>query len=260
MDNRERYGYEVALLERAAASVAYPATPELRGRVLAAMPHPLAPAPSARRGGERARRLAPAFVAAALLIAAGIGAALTVPSSRSAIAEFFGIEGSEVEILPTVAPGTTPTPFPRAPDLSLLARQVPVDELDAQAGFPVARPAGAGEPQTAFIARYGPQTVAILRYPGFDLWQAHLPTQFIAEKGVPAGLRVEEFEIAPGVPARWISGGAHVLGFEIDGATIDASVHTVERSTLIWRTENAFYRIETDLPFAEARLIAASLP
>ena len=32
------------------------------------------------------------------------------------------------------------------------------------------------------------------------------------------------------------------------------------RSTLIWRTEHALYRMETDLPLDEARAIAETLP
>jgi hypothetical protein len=63
------------------------------------------------------------------------------------------------------------------------------------------------------------------------------------------------------VPARWITGGAHLLAFRTDdGTEIEESIRTVRRNTLIWRTDHAFYRIETELPLEEAREIANTLP
>src|SRR5262245_54597556 len=98
--------YEVTLLERAASHVVYPATPDRRGRVPAAIGQSPAASPSMRRTNAQRPRLQRAFAAIVAAVAVvGSAIVLGVPASRSAIAEFFGIEGSEVEILPSPAPG-----------------------------------------------------------------------------------------------------------------------------------------------------------
>jgi hypothetical protein len=245
-----REGYELTLLQRATASVVYPETPQLRSRVLAAIEAPAA-----------LRRPAFTFASIAAALALLVGAiALGVPSSRTAIAEFFGIEGSDVEILPTPPPGTSATPLPTPSDLPTSAIAVPLNDIDAMAGFDVAFADGE-EPRRAYVVTYMGERIAIFQYYGFDLWQAHLDSGMVASKGVPPGVRVEEFELRDGVPARWITGGAHLLAFrKDDGTEIEESIRTVRRNTLIWRTDHAFYRIETELPLEEAREIAKTLP
>jgi hypothetical protein len=195
-----------------------------------------------------------------LVAVVGGAIALGVPSSRSAIAEFFGIEGSDVEILPTAAPGTEATPLPSPVDLPTSAVATAIDDLDDAVGFDVAYADGR-EPQQAYVVRYLGEPVAILQYYGFDLWEAQLESGMVASKGVPPGVRVQEFELRDGVPARWISGGAHLLAFRAaDGTEIEDSIRTVRRNTLIWRTARAFYRIETELRLEDARAIAETLP
>jgi hypothetical protein len=254
-------GYELRLLERVAAEIAYPATPQLRGRVLAAIPHPPTSSPSGWKGGENDVRLAPMFAAVVAAVAVVGGAiALGVPSSRSAIAEFFGIEGSDVEILPTAAPGTEATPLPSPVDLPVTARTAAIEDLDDAVGFDVAF-ADDQQPGRAYVVSYLDEPVAIMQYYGFDLWEAQLESGMVVRKGVPPGVRVEELELRDGVPARWITGGAHLLVFRTeDGTEIEESMRAVRRNTLIWRTEHAFYRIETELPLEDAREIANTLP
>jgi hypothetical protein len=252
MDERT---YDIALIDRAAASMTYPATPQLRGRVLAAIASAAEPAAPRRRP---ALSLASAAAAVALF---GAMLALAVPSSRSAIAEFFGIEGSDVEVLPSPPPGTTATPFPTPADLPPTARAIALDDLDDAVGFDVALPDDAGDPHRSYMVTYMAERMAILQYPGFDLWEAQLASGLVAGKGVAPGTRVEEFELREGVPARWISGAPHLIAFRTaDGTEIEESIRTVRRSTLIWRTDHAFYRIETDLPLDDAREIANTLP
>jgi hypothetical protein len=247
--------YELTLLRRAAASIAYPATPQLRGRVLAAIA-----TPAGRQAPPRRPLLAFATIAAAVALF-GAMIALSIPSSRGAIADFFGIEGSDVEILPFPAPGATATPFPTATDLAQFARRVSLDAIGDAVGFDVALPRDGHEPRAAYVARYGPQAVAIIRYDGFDLWEAQLRTGLIAGKEVAPGTRIEELMLQGGVPARWITGAPHLLALETaDGVEIESSIRTVRRSTLIWRTGHAFYRIETDRSLDDAIKIANSLP
>lgn len=241
-------------LTRVAASLAYPPTPRLRGRVLAAI---------AAAEPTNARRR-PAFAFAAIAAAVALFAAMlavSFPGSRSAIADFFGVEGSKVERLPTPPSGLTPTPFPPPADLPPAARSVSLSEMAQTLGFAPALPDGYGVPDTVYIIEYGGEPVAILRYPEFDLWQTKLRGEAAFGKGVPASGRIEEFDLRPGVPARWISGGPHIVWFMLpDGSTLEESVRTVERNTLIFSTGRAFYRIETDLPRLDALRIAETLP
>ena len=44
------------------------------------------------------------------------------------------------------------------------------------------------------------------------------------------------------------------------GIASQESSRMVERSTLIWRTDAALYRLETDLPLEEAAAVAETLP
>jgi hypothetical protein len=244
--------YELRLIERAAASMEYPPTPRLRSRVLAA----IAARPAARR---RRPALALAAVAAAIAALAAM-VAFSIPSSRTAIAEFFGIEGSTIERLPAPAPGTTPTPFPPPSDLPRSARAASIDEISTALRFDPALPQGEGEPEAAYLVTYGDEAVAIVRYAGFDLWQMKPRSGMTFGKGVPQGVVWLELSVA-GRPAYFIEGGAHIVTvFDADGFEIPGSERTVARNTLIFSTEYALYRIETRRTRLEAVRIAESLP
>lgn len=241
------------LLERASASVAYPATPQLRGRVLSAIE-------TEPRVIERPKRPVFAFATIAAAIAAFAAMiALAVPGSRSAIAEFFGIEGSTIERAPTPQPGTTATPLPTAVSVPPAARQATLAEVEAAIGFMPALVDGR-EPERAYVVRYGGDSVGILRYAEFDLWQSTLESSTV-NKEISSDVVVEEFVLANGAPARWVTGSRYVLVVrDANGEEIDDSFRVVERSALIWRTDRAFYRIETELEKDEAIAIAESLP
>jgi hypothetical protein len=240
------------LLARAAANTAYPATPGLRGRVMAAIAAPAAPPARARRR--------PAFVLAALaIVALAVAATLAVPSSRSAIAEFFGVEGSRIERLPTPAPGVTPTPLPTPGDLTSIAMRVSLDEAERRAGFRPALPRDAGEPDGVYAKTYREgETVAILSYAAFDVWEMR-PRAVFFGKGLPEG--VTALDTTVGVrQARWIEGGPHIARLFDESDTIPGSERTVARDTLIWRTDFALYRMETTLQLADAIRVAETLP
>ena len=240
------------LLERTAASMAYPATPQLRGRVLGAIA-------TETRSVERPKRPAFAFatIAAAIAVFAAM-IALAVPGSRSAIAEFFGIEGSKIERAPTPAPGTTATPLPTAVSLPETARPARIGEIEAALGFNPVWPGR--EAPASYLVQYGADSLAILRFREFDLWQSRLESVTI-NKEISPDVVVEEFVLENGAPARWVTGGSYVLVVRgANGEEIDASFRVIDRSTLIWRTERAFYRIETELDRDEAVAIAESLP
>lgn len=244
-----------ALLRRAAGSVTYPATPDIRAGVMARITA-REPAPAAVAPVDRARP----FAFAALVVAAITAAAvLAVPGSRSAVADFFGIQGSEVDVLPTPAPGTTPTPLPTPVGIEEIARPSTLADAGRAAGLEPALPAGAGEPEAVWLVRFIETDAVVLEYAEFDLWESTLPAGFF-QKGLPDGTTLRDHTVN-GVPARWISGGTHIVRFiGANGREAAGSQRTVERNTMIWRSAYAFYRLETDLPFEEALRIAESLP
>ena len=240
------------LLERAAATTTYPATPMLRGRVMAAL---------SATGAAPGRATRPAFVLGALAIVAlaVVAAALAVPSSRSAIAELFGIEGSRIERLPTPAPGVTPTPLPTPGDLTSIATRVSLDEAERRAGFRPALPRDAGEPDGVYVKTYREgETVAIVSYAAFDVWEMR-PRAVFFGKGLPDGVIAVDTTVG-GRPARWIEGGPHIARLFDESDTIPGSERTVARDTLIWRTDFALYRMETTLQLADAIRVAETLP
>jgi hypothetical protein len=248
------YGHR--LLGRAADSLAYPPTPRLRAPVLAAIATPSPATP-------RVRTPAAVVLAsiAAVVLALALGIALAASPSREAIADFFGIDGSQVEVLPTPLAETPPTPFPTPHDIDANAVPSTLDRAAIAAGFEPALP-GNETPLNAYTVRYGDSTAIILRYAEFDLWQIDGAGNFdgIIGKEVPATATITDLMVA-GMPGRWISGGRHVVQFvDGQGVEIDSSFRVVKRNTLIWRTEAALYRIETLLPLEEAIVIAESLP
>jgi hypothetical protein len=217
-------------------------------------------APPASAAPPRRPALAFATIATAVAIF-GAGLALAVPSSRSAIADFFGIEGSKIERLPPPLPGVTPTPFPPASELPAGAQPATLEEVSRALGFEAAFPEGLGVPQAVYLIDYGRESAAVLRYANLDLWEAKPRSGITYGKGLPEGVILLELTTAGGRDVYFIEGGPHIVRLFDDDSAIPGSERTVERNTLVFSTERAFYRIETDLPRSEALLrIADSLP
>jgi len=235
-----------ALVQRAAEAVAYPATPRLRARVVGSI---------GRATGERRRpaRAVPALAGIAIALGAAVAAVLAVPASREAVADFFGIEGSTVDVAPTI---------PAAPTAEIDQNAEPSTIVDAAAlaGFEPAL-ADAGEPNAVYTVDYGQSTGIVIRYDGFDLWQVDSGAfEGTFGKVVPVTASIQELTVN-GAPARWISGGPHFVEYvDEHGVTSQGSSRVVERRTLIWRTPSALYRIETNLELADAVAIAEALP
>jgi len=244
------------LLERASASVQFPATPQLRTRVLAKIAAP----PVREMERWRARAL-PALATATIVLAAASGVTLAVPSSRSAVADFFGIEGSKIEILPTPAGGLTPTPFPTPSEIDPNAVASSLEKAALAAGFEPALPRDE-DPERVYTVQYGNSTALILRYDNFDLWEIRTDGSFDGTfgKGGGPGSTIRDLNVN-GLPARWVAGGPHFVRYIDAQGNIDESTERiVGRDTLIWRTEFALYRMETTLLLADAVGVAEALP
>lgn len=234
------------LLAASARDVAYPGSPDLVARVQRSLDAPSRPASQPRA------RLAVAALAAAAIVA--LAAVLIAPASRSAVAGLFGIEGSDVKVLPTA-------PFPTPVDIDANARPASVSEIESALGRPVPLPAGA-TPASTYLVRYGDSPAAILRFEAFDLWVVDGAGDFegILGKEVDSRAALSDAAVA-NVPARWISGGPHLVAFyDATGSFVEETQRAVERNTLIWRTDTALYRMETNLDLAAAIAIAETLP
>lgn len=259
MSEQRDMNYEQALLARLAPATAYPSTPDLRAGVMRAIAREAAAPASrgfaARRSAFDARSLVAA--AAAVVAAVALAVTLAVPSSRSAVAGFFGIRGEKIERLPSPPPGTTATPFPTPTGIENTGRPSTLDDAQGALGF-APELWRAAPPDNVYLMQFGAATVAVLRYDRFDLWQSRDTGLF--EKGLPASALLQEFTI-DGNPAAWISGGRHIVSYtNADGTPVAGSQRTVDRNTLVWSTASTNYRIETDLPLEDAVAIAASLP
>ena len=254
------------LLSRAADEIRYPVTPRLRARVLAVIDTPS----RARRGAASFVPLRLVVALSAIVLAIGAALAFALPSSRSAIADFFGIEGSKIERLPTPAPGVTPTPFPTPAGIETLATPSSLIAVRSRFGFAPALPAAGAEEPAVYVAQYLGTLAVVLHYDQFELWEVRLEPGGTFSKGesidpiiaksIGGGTKLTDLTVR-NRPATWITGGAHIVRFtDRDGNEAAGSVRTIDRNTLIWRTDAAFYRIETDLPLDDARRLAESLP
>ena len=245
-------------LHQAAREVVWPATPDLRGSVLSRLDHPRA------RGRVLPRRALGAALAVVVLL---VIAVLANPSTRTAVAEFFGlVEGYRIEIVPTItapagpsAAPSTPTPSGRAAVPLGFASQTTLEAAASTVGFAPALPAGEPEP-VVYLARFGEQTFVILQYPSFDLWQSREGVPVMMVKTLPDGRVVQNPQVH-GRTGFWVAGIERSMRFvDADGRDIPGSARTVGRNALIWNGVSRLYRLETDLPLAEALRLADSLP
>jgi hypothetical protein len=209
----------------------------------------------------------------ALIVLAALAAALTIPSTRGAIADFFGIEGIRIEHggegerqlgTPTAIGGTL-----------LLGERSTLDDARAAAPFAIVLPADAesGPPDEVWLNQRGGATVVGL------IWQASGELPEIGDTGVGmllleivtddddaifikkmiGGGEMDTVDVG-GRTGIWIEGGA-LAAEPVEGLMLDLFDPAMRRSgnVLIWSDGGVTYRLETALPQADAVRIAASL-
>jgi hypothetical protein len=242
-----------------AARAVYPSTPHLHTRVIVALDAQTPHVQSAGAAPARSRWSLFGFrpgaaIAAAVVVLAAIAAVVAVPSSRSAVADFFDVEGSKVDIVPTT------TPLPVAPTgIPDTAQRTSIDDLGDAIGFSPLVPAGTAAPNESFVVRYGTQNVAVLRFDEFDLWETRLQPETYFGKEADPRLTVTDTFVGD-APAHWVSGGPHFVGYvDANGNRVESSERIVETNTLIWNNGETFLRMETNLPLDAALRIAESL-
>jgi hypothetical protein len=245
--------WEESVLERLAPAVAYPATPNL----LPAVRQRLAEQrPASRRDNAVLRRVAVAAVV--FLVAFGL-TLIVSRETREAVADFLGlgVAGERIEQLPTPAPGVTPTALPTPPRLDDIARRITLDQAAVRLGFAVAKPAGQGEPTAVYTLNAPADTVVILRYTGFDLWEFATDQGFILKKGF-SGTAVEN--AVNGATAYWIQGGVRILSFvDASGKEVAGTQRSTVGSALLWSRNGKYYRIEGVADLESAKRIAGTV-
>jgi hypothetical protein len=249
---------EQALI-RLGGELQFPETPDLA----AAVRRRLAAAP-ARRGWRRphGRTLVLAF---AVLVVA-VGAAMAVPPARSAILEFFGLEGAtvqRVETLPRV-PAATATALE-------LGNPLPIVDGRPRVKFPfLLLPTALGAPDAAYSSVDGAK-VSLVYKPGNGLpesrftgvgllvseFEGDVQPEFLG-KLVDQGVTVEEITVE-GAAGLWIEGGPHVVLFRGPNGEILEQAARLAGNTLLLELDNLLVRLEGEITRDRAIQIAASL-
>jgi hypothetical protein len=245
-----------ALLREAAGAIRWPETPDLRASVMARV-RASQPAPSSIRWQPAATRAGLAIAALVLIAALVVGVSR---DARDAVADFLGlaVEGEEIHVLPSPAPGTTETPFPPPVPLDEIGTPVAREDAARLMGFEPAFPAGAGAPSGIYLIQYFDVPVLVLDYERFDLWESDLG---VFQKFTKDVEQVEELTIN-GRPAYLIRGGPHIVRYvNSQGVVAAGSVRTVLAETLVWKGASTNYRLEFDsLTREQAIALAESLP
>jgi hypothetical protein len=239
-------------LRELAPAIAWPETPDLAPAVRRRIEGEAGRAP--RRPGRRALVLAFAVVVVA------IGAVMAVPSARTAILEWLGLRGVTVERVGTIPTG------PEQPDELGVGRLVTADEAAELAGFPLPEAAATqlgppdeirytddiGNGQVAYVWRDDAGAIRTL----LTVFRAGINEQYI-EKMVDATGTFSRVEV-DGNRGLWVE-GLHFFMYVLPSGEGREETARLSRNALLWEDGDLLYRLEADIPLAEAKALAAEL-
>ena len=229
------------------AALAFPETPPLATRVRARL---VADAP--RRRFRLDRR---AVAIAVAVFAVAIAGVLAVPPARTAILEWLGIRGVELEFvdeLPDVAV---------TPELDLGERTT-LEQARRRASFRVRGPGGLGDPSLVYF-REPPAGGQVAFLYGTCGRVRLLVTQFVGDyepfvhKFVDGGATVEQVEV-DGARGIWID-GLHFVAYEDEAGRVREEPVRLADNVLLWRKDGVTFRLEAQVTKERAVEIAESL-
>jgi hypothetical protein len=222
--------------------VEWPPAPDVAARVRARV-----------EAEPRRRRLRPAWAVALAILVLGGGVA-AVPSARSAVLRWLGIEGVRIERVPS-----KPTPAPSsALDLGERTRLTAAMLVPAALGQPDAVYA-VGE-RVTLLYRAGPG-LPESEHSGAGALLTQFPGRTNAEfirKFAGPGTTIERVKV-DGEPGFWLAGEAHGLLYEDPTGQIREAPSRLVGPTLVWRHGDRTLRLEADVPKARALAIARSV-
>ena len=224
--------------------VEWPPAPDVAARVRARV-----------EAEPRRRRLRPAWAVALAILVFGGGVA-AVPSARSAVLRWLGIEGVRIERVPE-APTPAPSPLPL--DLGV---RIPLaaDTLVPQAlGRPDGVYAAAGELVTLlYRPRRGlPESEQSGAGALLSQFRGRTNVQFIRKFAGP-DTTIERVEV-DGEPGYWVAGEPHGLLYEDPTGEIREAPTRLAGPTLVWRRGDLTLRLEADVSKSRALAIARSV-
>ena len=230
-------------LQDLAPAIEFPPTPDLAAAVRAR----LEAAPPRRRRPSR-RALAIAF-AVLVVVVAGV---LAVPSARTAILEWLGIKGVELEFVDKVPPRAVST------DLDL-GDATTLERAQRRAGFHVVEPPDElGRPIVYF--REPPEGGMVSFLYGRPGSVRLLLSEFRGEyrpfirKMVRVTTRVVPVRV-DGEPAVWLEGAHFIEYSDASGVFQSLEVRVADR-VLLWRHDGLTFRLEGDVTRKQAIEIA----
>ena len=275
-DPAQRWEAQLAVVARA---LPYPATPELAPAVLAATGAQLPPARPSRVAWPPDSRTVPPRRTRGWALAAGLvalAALLVVPSVRASLVTIFELGVVRVILGPaptetpaptatgTPQPTVTPRPSPTPLDSVLqLGGETTLAEARELVNLPIvlpAYPADLGAPDRVFVQDLEGEAVVLVWLAEDDPSQVRLSLHILANsmlvekliKDQPAGF---EFARVNGREAFWTTGPYYIVNRQGDYAM----TRLISGHVLVWFDRTLTYRLETDLPLAEAIKIAESL-
>jgi hypothetical protein len=223
--------------------VEWPPAPDVAARVRARV-----------KAEPRRRRLRPAWAVALAILVLGGGVA-AVPSARSAVLRWLGIEGVRIERVPS---NPTPAPSSAPLDLGERTRLTAAMLVPAALGRPDAVYA-VGE-RVSLLYRAGPG-LPESEHSGAGALLTQFPGRTNAEfirKFAGPGTTIERVEV-DGEPGFWLAGEAHGLLYEDPAGEIREAPSRLVGSTLVWRHGDRTLRLEADVPKSRALAIARSV-
>lgn len=241
-------------LRELAASLPYPPTPDLAAGVR--------PPAASRRLVQRRLRLALGLLAALLAL-------LAVPQVRAAVTRVIQIGAVRVWQGATPTPATTvPTPIAALLDLS---GETNLEQAAQLLPYPIrlpAYPADLGPPDRVFVQAFDQQhTMLVLvwldsrRPDGIRMSLTTLDSPTMADTGfvVKTGSEILQETSVGNRRALWVR-GPHFLEIRRSDGRQDYDLRRlVTGDVLIWTDGTLTYRLESDLPLAEAVRVAESL-
>jgi hypothetical protein len=237
---------ELALRE-VGARLDWPDEPELASGVLAGI----------RRPSARSRVPRRAFVVAVAVLVVAIAAVFAVPQTRASILRFFHLRGVTIERVPEL-----PTVPVQGGLGTFLGEPVSLDEARSQAQFDVVVPAALGDADQVYFQASPPGGMVSFLY-GTRAKPSALVTEFQARvdevifKKVAPDTKIDPVQIN-GQPGFWIE-GAHSFTYLDRQDDMQTEQVRLAGNVLVWELGTRTFRLEADVPKAEALRIARSM-